>query len=64
MPVALLCGCTKVGKFTNRDCGRVGEWRHPRYPNGLFCNKHKELVEHFFPNDWSRINAESKEADS
>ena len=34
-------------------CGAPAEWKHPRYPDGIFCDKCKENVAAFFPDNWS-----------
>ena len=41
-------------------CEEPAIWEHPRYPDGAFCDKHKESVAAFFPNDWTIIK-ESKD---
>jgi hypothetical protein len=36
-------------------CDEFAEWKHPRWPTGMYCTKHKEDLEFFWPNNWKRI---------
>ena len=36
-------------------CRELGRWKHPRYPTGVFCNHHKEIIKGFYPIDWSLL---------
>lgn len=38
-----------------RMCGTQAEWKHPRYPDGLFCDEHKKMTEFFFKDGWEKI---------
>ena len=37
-------------------CNEPAEWKHPRWPDGLFCDEHKEVLEDFFKDNWERID--------
>lgn len=51
----LKCNMTKCELNGFIECGEEAYWKHPRYPDGLFCNYHKELLENFFKDGWSEI---------
>ena len=37
------------------ECGKTALWKHPRWPTGTYCDQHKESLEDFWPNNWTRI---------
>lgn len=37
------------------ECGEQAEWKHPRWPDGLFCDDHKKLLKNFFKEGWKKI---------
>jgi len=41
-------------------CNEQAEWKHPRWPTGLFCDEHKRDLEDFFKSDWERIDKDEK----
>ena len=36
-------------------CNGPAEWKHPRWPTGLYCNEHKKILEDFFKGNWEKI---------
>lgn len=40
-----------------RFCGEPGKWKHARYPDGVFCDDHKLLLEKFLPDGWKAHGA-------
>lgn len=36
-------------------CGKPALWKHPRWPDGTYCQEHKEILELRFPNNWERL---------
>ena len=56
-------GCN-VDKYKNGaliECGKPAKWRHPRWPDGVFCDGCQEDIASFFPDDWSKIEEDSDE---
>jgi hypothetical protein len=49
------CNVEKYIKGLFFSCGKAAKYKHPRYPDGYFCEKCKEDVASFFPKDWSLI---------
>lgn len=49
------CNCSTMVKGCEILCGKPAAWRHPYYPDGRFCQEHKELVAVFRPQEWERI---------
>jgi hypothetical protein len=56
----LICSMTLYTDHGLVECDEPACWKHPRYPTGVFCEKHKKSVAYFCPNGWSRVE-ESKE---
>jgi len=41
--------------FKKGLCDEPAEWKHPRWPGGLFCDGHKRRYKDFFNSEWERI---------
>ena len=55
MEITVTCNCKKFIDHKFQECGKSAKWKHPRYPDGKFCNGCKEDISSFFPNDWSLL---------
>lgn len=49
------CNCSTRVKGCEIPCGKTAVWRHPHFPDGLFCEEHKDIVGVFRPDLWERI---------
>ncbi len=55
-----LCNTRRLKNKVMSDCDNPAEWKHPRYPEGLFCEYCKTNVEPFFPTKWARIKEDKR----
>jgi hypothetical protein len=39
-------------------CPKPARWKHPRYPEGGYCDAHKQLIAHWLPDGWSPLEGE------
>jgi hypothetical protein len=40
---------------SRQECGVEAHWKHPRWPEGCYCDEHKAVLETAFPDNWERI---------
>ena len=36
-------------------CDKRAIWKHPRWPKGEYCERHKNMLERLWPEGWERI---------
>lgn len=49
------CNMRNYSKGSLYECGEQAEWKHPRWPDGLFCVRHKNILENFFKGGWQKV---------
>jgi hypothetical protein len=52
------CNVTVVVKNDKKvceECGKEAVWAHPRWPEGIYCEEHKEELVNFFPRGWYKV---------
>jgi len=52
------CNVSNYNNGALHECGKQARWKHSRWPDGLFCDEHKKLLETFFKGGWKKITVE------